>query len=349
MKNSILKKIGQILFILYTLIVGFLIIREVKPGFLSADESVRIKLATLAPKGTSYHQILQAMGEKWRQVPGGGVMLTIYTDGTMGSEADMVRRMRVGQIQAGMLTVIGLAEIDDSVTALQNLPMVFRSLEEVDYVREKLRSMVEKRLSDKGFITLFWGDAGWVRFFTRQPVLHPDDLKKLKLFAWAGHTTYIDLVKAAGFQPVPLEPTDILTGLQTGLIDAVGSTPFYALAGQFYGPAPHMLEINWAPIVGGTVVTKKVWDTLSPDTQAELLKAATEAGEQIKIKGRAENQESVDAMKKRGLKVQIVTPEVEEEWRKFAESFYPKLRGSIIPADLFDEVQRVLQEYRVGK
>ena len=126
---------------------------------LPAQTPVRVRLGTLAPKGSSYHQILLAMGEKWRQAPGGGVSLTIFSDGSMGGEADMVRRMRVGQIQSGLLTVVGLSDIDPSVAALQDLPMMFRSLDEVDYVRRKLSPMLEKKLLEKGFVVLFWGDS----------------------------------------------------------------------------------------------------------------------------------------------------------------------------------------------
>ncbi len=314
----------------------------------AADKQPKVKLATLAPKGTSYHQILQAMGEKWRQAPGGGVQLIIYTDGTMGGEADMVRRMRIGQLQAAMLTVGGLAEIDDSVKCLQNIPMAFRSIDELDYVSGKLRPLFEKKFLEKGYVILFWGDAGWVRFFSRRPARHPADLKKMKMFVGSGDTQTSDIMKSLGYQPVSLEAMDILPGLQTGLIDATPSTPFYALAGQFYGPAPHMLEINWVPLVGGTVIAKKVWDGLSAETRAAMQQAAHEASEQIEVRSRAENAEAVAAMVKRGLQVHPLTPELETEWVKLAESVYPTIRGKIVPAAMFDEVMRLLQEYRAA-
>jgi TRAP-type C4-dicarboxylate transport system substrate-binding protein len=321
-------------------------VMAVDTGRTLADGPIRVRLGTLAPKGSSYHQILLAMGEKWRQTPGSSVNLIVYTDGSMGGEADMVRRMRVGQIQAGLLTVVGLSEIDNSVTALQNMPMMFRSLEEVDYIGEKLRPVLEKRLLEKGFVVLCWSDSGWVRFFSRQPVAYPADLKKLKLFVWAGDVQQLDIMKAGGYQPIPLETNDILTSLQTGLINAVPSIPFYALAGQFYGPAPHMLELNWAPLVGGLVITRKIWETIPVAGRELLLKAALEAGTQIKAKGRSESDQSVESMKKRGLTVHPVTPEIEAAWRKAAEEVYPKIRGTIVPADMFDEVVRLLQEYR---
>ena len=313
-----------------------------------AQESAKIKLATLAPKGTSFHQTLLAMSEKWQKAPGGGARLVIYTDGTMGGEADMVKRMRVGQIQAGLLTVAGLQEIDESVTALQTMPMKFHSLDEVEYVREKLRPRLEKKFLEKGFVMLFWCDAGWVRFFSRKPVMVPADLKPMKLFAWAGDNRTVDLIKAFGYRAVPLEPTDILAGLQTGLIDAVPSTPTYALAGQFFGPAPNMVEVDWAPLVGGCVITKKAWDALPAASREEMTKAAQEAGCEITQRSRTESRESVDAMQKRGLKVQKLTPQAEAAWRQLAEEVNPKIRGLLVPADLFDEVQELLKEYRAS-
>lgn len=319
-----------------------------QPTPAAADGPSRIRLATMAPTGTSYHRALQGMGEKWRQVPGGGIALTIYADGTMGSEPDMVRRMRVGQIQAAMLTVAGLSEIDPSVSALQKMPMMFRSLEEVEYVRSKLQPDLERRLLEKGFVVLFWADAGWVRFFSKEPATRPEDFKKMKVFVTAGDNAQIEIMKAAGYRPVPLEWSDALTGFQTGLIDAVPTVPFHALAGQYYLAAHHMLEVNWVPLVGATLVTKKTWDALPPATRDALVQSAAEAGKQIQERGRKESIESVEAMKKRGLQVHPVAPEVEAEWHRVAQEFYPQVRGKIVPAELFDEVQRLLGEYRAS-
>ena len=312
-------------------------------GALGADQTARIKVATILPRGTSAHQALLEMTAKWRQV---GVTATLYTDAVMGGEAETVRRMRIDQIQGALLSVGGLMEIDRSVTALQLMPMVFHSLDEVAYVREKLRPLLEKRLEEKGFVALFWGDAGWVQIFSRKPVLHPDDLKKQKVFVLASDGSQVDLMKTAGFHAVPLEYTDTLTGLQTGLIDAVPTTPFYALAGQFYLPASYMLELNYVPLGGAFVVTRKAWDGLTLAMQDVIRQTGDETGKKITLQSRQEMQESVAAMTKRGLKVSRMTPEAESEWRTLFESVYPKLRGGLVPADMFDEVQRLLREYR---
>lgn len=314
----------------------------------AAQDAVKIRLGTLAPRGTTWHRALLEMGEKWRTGQGAGATFIVYTDGSQGSEADMVRRMRVGQLNAALLTVVGLNDIDDSTTALQKMPMIFRSWEELDYVREKLRPRLEKRFFDKGFVVLCWGDAGWVRFFSRTPVAGPADLRKLKLFAWSGDSAQIDIMKALGYQPVVLEVADILPGLQTGLVSAVPTTPFWALTMQLYPQANHMLDMNWAPLVGAVVVTRKTWEGLSPAGQKALLDAGETSGVQLRAISRRENEEAVVAMKRRGLKVQSVTPEAEAEWRRTAEQLYPMIRGTLVSADLFDEVQRLLQEQRAA-
>ena len=200
------------------------------PGF--AQGPAKIRLGTLVPKGSSYYRQLQLMGESWRTASGSKTSLTIYADGSMGGEAEMVRRIRQGQLQAGMLTAVGLSLIEPDVNGLQNLPMMFRDLDDVDFVNDRLRVMLEKRLAAKGFVVLFWADAGWVRFFSKHPVARPDDMKPQKIFCWAGDPNQFSLMRDLGLSPVALETNDILPGLRTGLIDAVPMPPFVALAAQ---------------------------------------------------------------------------------------------------------------------
>ena len=312
----------------------------------AAQEGVKIRLGTLAPKGSTYHRALQEMGEKWRQAQGPGSSFIVYTDGTQGGEADMVRRMRLGQLNAAMVSVVGLMEIDRSVAALQYMPLVFRDWAEVDYVREKLRPDLEKRMLDKGFVVLFWGDVGWARYFSKEPALTPADFKKTKMFVWSGDNDQVDLMKAMGYQPVPLETADILPGLQTGLITALPISAYYALAGQFDTVAHNMLELKWVPVVGATVITSKVWDQMTPAARTQLRAAADVAGVKIRERSRQEDLEAIEAMKKRGLVVHPVTPEIEAEWRQMAEATYPKLRGTMVPAEMFDQVRVTIAEYR---
>lgn len=312
----------------------------------AADKTVKVKLATLAPKGSTPFQILQAMNEQWQKATDGKAKLTIYADGTQGSEAETIKRMRIGQLQASLITGVGLAEIEESVTCLQTMPMVFRSFGELDYVQAKMTPLLEKRLDAKGFVVLSWVDAGWIHYFARRPVVHPDEFKKLRIFAWAGDNNTIALMKSLGYQPLPLEAADILPSLKTGMVDAVPAPPFYALAGQFYDPAPHMVNVNWAPLVGALVMTKKAWDEFNPDEQKAMRASAEDAGKQMRAQARKENVEAVDAMKKRGLTVHTPSPADLAAWEKLAESAYPTIRGKMVPQDLFDEVRKLVAEYR---
>ncbi len=313
-----------------------------------AAAPVKVRLGTLAPKGSSYTKHLQVMGEAWRQAPAGGALLTIYPDGTMGSEADMVRRMRLGQLQAALVTVSGLMEIEPGVAGLQAMPKVFRTLEEVDYIGEKLQPMFEKRMEAKGFIVLFWSDTGFVRFFSKRAVVAPDDLRKTKLFVSANRPAELNIYRFVGCNPVPLEVADILPSLQTGLIDCVCMPPSIALALQLDGIAPHMLDMNWVPLVGAAVMTKKTWDSLPSETQEAMRKSAREAGKLIKADGRRENVESIEAMRKRGLTIHALTPELDAEWTQTVAKAYPKIRGAAVPEDIYDAVMADLKTFRAA-
>lgn len=131
----------------------------------------------------------------------------------------------------------------------------------------------------------------------------------MKSFAWGSEPEQQEIMKSLGYTPVPLETSDILPSIQTGMINAVPSTPHFALANQVYNTAPNMLDMNWAPIVGALVVTQKAWDDMSPEVQATMRVASDKAGVQLRAKARQEVDEAVDAMKKRGLVVNRPTPE----------------------------------------
>jgi TRAP-type C4-dicarboxylate transport system substrate-binding protein len=313
----------------------------------AADKQLRV--ASLVPKNSLYHRQLMDIGEAWRTAQGGNAKYLVYTDGSQGGEAEMVRRMRIGQLQGALISVVGLTEIEPTISALQSMPLLFRSWEELDYVREKMRGAMEKKFLEKGFVVLAWGDAGWVRFFSKEPAFRPDDYKKMKFFVWGSEPEQQAIMKSLGYTPVPLETTDILPSIQTGMINVVPSTPYFALASQIFETAPNMLEINWSPIVGALVVTKKAWDDMSPAAQEATRVASEKAGVQMRTKARQEVDEAVAAMKKRGLVVNRPSPEQMREWNDLVEKLYPRIRGTMVPADTFDEVMAHVKAYRAGK
>jgi TRAP-type C4-dicarboxylate transport system substrate-binding protein len=293
--------------------------------------------------------VLQDVGAQWKAAEGGGAQFVVYTDSAQGPEAETVRRMRIGQLSASMISIVGLSEIDESVSALQKIPLMFRTWEEVDYVRERLRPELEQRLLAKGFTVLFWGEGGWVQFFAKAPRKTPEDYRAAKIFAWAGDNPQVELMRSLGYRPVVLELTDILPSLQTGMIDTVPAAPLWALAGQFDRSAQYMLRINWVPIVGAVVVSTKALEAMTPAGRAALLEASVHAGETLRAHRNTRDDEIIRALEGRGLKVINPTPELERAWQDLARKAWPRVRGGMVPADMFDRVERLLAEYRGAK
>jgi len=285
------------------------------------------------------------MGQKWQQVSGGKVVLKLYAGGVAGDDADVVRKMRLGTLNAGLLATTGLAAIDRSVLALQ-IPMLYADYDEADWVAAKMTPTLEAQLDAKGFVVLAWVDGGWAHFFTKTPARTPEELKSLKLFTWAGDDKYTELWKGAGFNAIPLPATEISTALQTGLVNALCTTPQVAAVMQWYNHAKNMTDVNWALLLGAVVVDKKVWDQIPPDARAAILAVTRETGRQLSKQTRADEIESVEAMKKRGLNVVKPGPAELESWHKLPESVFPLVRGKYMPAEAFDAVIKLSGEYR---
>jgi TRAP-type C4-dicarboxylate transport system substrate-binding protein len=312
----------------------------------AAAETVVIRLGTIMPSGTGQHALLQELAERWRVESDGTVKLVLYPDGRLGGEAEMVKKLRIKQLNSGVFTAVGLSEIDPGASGLQMMPLKFRTWAELDYVREQIRPLLEQRLQAKGFEVLFWGDAGWVRFFSKEAATRPAEFQRMKMFAWAGDAAQLSLMQTMGYQPVPLETSDILLGLNTDMITTVPLPPLVALAARINGPAPHMLEMNWVPIVGACVVRTDVWEKIPAALRAKLLAAAEEIGARMRTSGRAEGDEAVRAMQQHGLAVHPMTPESTREWQAQVEKLYPAIRGSLVPAEIFDAIDHHLAEFR---
>ena len=271
--------------------------------------------------------------------------MRLFPGGVAGDDPDVVRKMRLGTLNAGVLTSVGVAEIDKSVYAI-GMPLMYDSYDEVYSVLEKMRPKLEASLEAKGFVVLNWVDGGWVHFFTKKPVAVPDDLRKLKLFSWAGDAESVEVWRSAGFNPVPLPSTELSTALQTGLVEALGSPPQVAVISQFFTHAQNMTALRWQLLQGATLIAKSTWDKIPADVRPPLLEIARESGVRLQKEIRDAESRDVEAMKKRGLTVVPVSAAQRAEWQKLTESLYPKIRGKIVPAEAFDEALRYRDEYR---
>ena len=305
-----------------------------------------IKLATVAPKGSVYHRVLQEMGEKWRAAQGGNARFIIYTDGTQGSEAETVRRLRIGQLQSSMLTTVGLMEIEPTVVAMQFMPLTYRNYEELDYVLANIRPQMEQGFQNKGYRVLLWGMGGWVQFFSDRQRIMPDEFSDAKIFTWAGTKDQENIMKSMGYRPIVLEMSDVLPALQTGMVDTIPAAPVWALAGQFYRKTTHMLRLNWVPIVGATVLSNRTWDAMRPEAREALIEAAAQAEATLRSHRRRLDEGAIEAMQQRGLTVHEPSPEVEQAWRALMAPVMAKIRGTLVPAETFDTVQSLLTDYR---
>jgi TRAP-type transport system periplasmic protein len=308
-------------------------------------QGVIVKLATLVPQGSSWELILKQTAADWKALSGGRVSVRLYAGGIAGDDPDVVRKMRLGTLSAGVLTAVGVAEIDKSVYAL-GVPMMYRSYDEVYAVLEKMRPRLEASLAEKGFVVLNWADGGWNHFFTARPVSRPDDLKALKLFTWAGDSQAVDIWKSAGFNPVPLPATELATALKTGLVNALATPPQVAMISQFFSDAPNMTDLRWQLLLGATVIRKETWEKIPAELRPALLKSAQQAGRRLREEVRTSEAKDVAAMKARGLNVVPLDGKTRELWLRTAESMYPKIRGPIVPKDAFDEALKYRDEYR---
>jgi TRAP-type C4-dicarboxylate transport system substrate-binding protein len=294
---------------------------------LAADQHV-VKLATLIPNGSVWDRTLKAMGADWRQATNGRVQLRIYGGGVAGDDPDLVRKMRIGQLHAATVTVTGLTEIDDALLA-------------------EIEPVLEERLQEKGFILLHWGHAGWVHFFTTEPVATLEEFRRLKIFVWAGNDQMTSLWRKHQFHPVPLAATDILTGLKTGMFQALPSTPIAALSLQWFRSTPHMLDLGLTPLLGATVITESTWRSFAPEDRELLLAAAHRAGDAFRDEIPAQDNLAIAEMQERGLSVvPIVGTDSERAWKEAAMAFAEDMREKFVPADIFDQALSIRDLYR---
>ena len=247
----------------------------------ASTEPVVVKLATLVPEGSSWHQILKDTAEKWRDLSGGVVTLRVFAGGVSGDDPDVVRKMRLGTLSAGLLTAVGVAEIDRSVYAL-GVPMMYSSYDEAYWVLEKMRPRLEASLEAKGFVVLNWADGGFVYFFSQKPVATPDDLRRAKLFCGEGDRDVADVWRSGGFDPVLLPTTEIAGALQSGQVTALGVPTYVAVVSQYFQSARNMTDLPWQLLLGATVIRKDAWEKISAELRPALLGAMREAGQRLR-------------------------------------------------------------------
>jgi TRAP-type transport system periplasmic protein len=308
---------------------------------IAAQDRIRIRIGTVVPRDTHWHHTLEYIAQEWRRIV---PELQVEVRAGLGDEHDLVRKARVGQFQAVGLSSVGLSRIDRGVSCLQ-VPMMLESYPELDYVRDRLARELERRIEKSGFKVLHWADGGWVYAFTKRPVRTPDDLRPLKLFTSAGDPVTEKLYTDMGFTATPAAASDVAIKLQRGALEAFASVPLFVQI-ELFRLAPYMTDLPWTPLVGGTVITIEAWNSLPEAHRSALLEAARKPGQGLRDDIRRMDHEAIGEMKKRGLNVVTLSAADRTVWRSEAAKAYPKMRGEYCPADLFDEVVRLRDEFR---
>ena len=308
-----------------------------------------INMGTVAPEGSPWHGILMRMKEDWDKASGGKVVLRVFANGRQGDESQMLRLVRQGTtLHAVALSGAGLAQVDNSVNAL-HIPLMMNSYAELDYVRKQIEPKLERAIEAKNLVVLNWSDVGWVYFFTKKQARTLDDIRTLKLFTTAGDPDTEQLYKELRFKPVPSGAEELMTNLRTGFIEAFYVPPLFALVNQSFGIAKYMIDMKWSSLIGATLISRRAWERVPATLRPELLRIARNAGEEFRTKIRASGDEAIAEMAKKQLQIIKLSDAELAKWRNETSAAYPKLKEKLVPADLFDEVERLLKEFRARK
>jgi TRAP-type C4-dicarboxylate transport system substrate-binding protein len=301
-----------------------------------------IRLATIVPDGSPWDKNLEQMAAEWQKATGGRVTATIYSGGSQGDEPAVLRKMRLNALQAASFTVVGLANIDGAFNVF-NMPFFFESYEELHAVVAALTPTLRQRLDERGFVLLNWGHGGWLQVFSKTPIKTLADLKAVRLWTTAGDDGMTQWYKANGFQPRALALTDVLTGLTTGMIDALPTPPLAAMAFQWNRQAPYMLDIGLAPMVGATVMTKTAWNRIPEADRAPLQASAAAVEKRLQVEVPMGEKLAVALMSKQGL---TITKAEGPEWKTEAEKLAVSMRGQMVPPDIYDLALKARTTYR---
>jgi len=314
------------------------------PALLVAQRA-NLRLGTILPANSVWDRSLKQMASEWQQATDGRVRLQVR--GTTGDEATIIRRMRLNNPQVAALTLPGLTAIDDAFNVF-GIPFFFESDAEALHVLQALTPRLREALAAQGLVLLDWGHGGWVHVFSAQPVNGIDDLRGAKLFTAAGDEGMVQWYRQNGFQPVPLELTDVLMGLNTGLIDAYLSPPYGALVFQWYRQTAHMLDVPMGPLFGATVMTERAWARIDEADREALLAAAAAMRESLFAEVPRQDREAVEEMRKRGLTVTAVDPAAAVALRAEVEALIATWRGDRVPADIFDAAVAARDAFRAN-
>ncbi len=310
---------------------------------------VVIKFATLAPDGSSWMKIMRQFTEAVKKETGGEVVFKIYPGGIQGDEKDVLRKIRINQLQGAGFTGVGMGEILPEVRILDT-PFLFKNTEELDYIIKKFDSYFADHFQKKGFTLIGWAEVGNVYIFTSKKVATVDDFKHIKMWIWEGDPVAEATFKAFGLNPIPLSVTDVLTSLQTGLIEGVYTSPLACLVLQWFTKVKYVVDVPLTISNGAVLISNRTFKKLSPQNQQILKTLGYQYFRQLTEVSRQDNARSLENMQKNGIQMlKLSTPENLKHFEKIGEQARRSLIGKLYSKDLLLQVEKALQEFRTSK
>jgi TRAP-type C4-dicarboxylate transport system substrate-binding protein len=331
-----------------TIGLGFLTVFLLVAPQSAFSKSVTMKIATLAPEGSAWMQTFNDLNAALKKKTNNGVRFKIYPGGVLGDETDMLRKMHVGQIQGAALTSATLSGIFSEMDVFQ-IPFLFESYNEVDYVLEKLDIFFKNNFADKGYILLGWSEGGFIHLMSTKPISSIDDLRKAKVWIWEDAPMAKAIFDVAKIAAIPLSLPDVLVGLQTGLVDVVYAPPSGAISLQWFTRTKYMVDLPLIYLIGGVVIKKNAYNQLSPAEQQTLSELCQNYMAELKGVIRKENQEAIQVMTKHGVK--LIKPSENQigEFKSIAAKAMEQQTGKSFSKKVRDDVIAHLNSFRKSK
>ncbi len=313
-----------------------------------AAEAAQFKIATLAPDGSFWMTEARKAADEISERTYGRVTFRFYPGGTMGDDAAVLRKMRIGQLHGGFFVAGSFAQaVPDMQTYM--LPLLFKTYEEVDAVRSKTDPKLIAALEDNGYHTFGFIEGGFAYIYSTKKGSSFAELEGQK--AWLPENDPVGqvLIEGASMSPVPLGLADVLTGLQTGLVDVVSGPPVAAVALQWFTKVKYAIEFPVIYTYGCMVVSDRAWSTLSVDDKVVVEEVLSQMTKTLDRRARQDNEGARGALEKQGVVTLATSPETERQWEDLAIRATPKLVDQLgLNRRLVAEIEAEIAALRAG-
>ena len=315
---------------------------------LSFSQKYKIKFATLAPEGSTWLKVMEEYNQEVQRLTHGEVKFKIYPGGIQGDEKDVLRKIRFGQLHSAGFTGVGLGEILPEVRILDS-PLLFLNYDEVDYITDLLYDEFSRKFEEVGYILIGWTEVGFVYVYANKPIRSLPDLKGTKMWMWEGDPIAEATFQALGVTPIPLSITDVLTSLQTNLIEAVYTSPLACVSLQWYTRVKYMMDVPLADAAGAVLISKKKFNKLPPEYRQILREKGRFYMKKLVELSRKDNKESIRLMKNNGIQLVHVPGENLPQFIEAGKTARQKLVGKLYSQELLDRVEQALEKFRASR